>query len=85
MQFSFVWPIDRALSGATTPGQSRAESNGIEGVYLIPQSSGITGTIPSDCLVLYPGHLLKGSYTSAEKQIGQSCVLGMIMGLFYFY
>ena len=30
MQFSSIWPIDRALSGATTPGQSGPGSNGNE-------------------------------------------------------
>ena len=29
-QFSSIWPIDRALSGATTPGQSRPSSDGNE-------------------------------------------------------
>ena len=54
-------PIDRALSGATTPGN--------EGVLHIPQSPGITGTSPSDCLVSYPGHSLGvGAYPSAEVQ-----------------
>ena len=56
------------LSGATTPGQSGPGSNGNEGVLRIPQSSSIAGTSPSDCLVSYPGHLLRGggSYPSAE-------------------
>ena len=31
-QFSFIWPIDRALSGATTPCQSGPGSNGHEEV-----------------------------------------------------
>ena len=48
-------PIDRALSGATIPGQSGSGSNGNEGVLRIPQSPNITGTSPSDCLVSYPG------------------------------
>ena len=43
--------MDRALSGATTPGQSRPGSDGNEGVLRIPQSSSIAGTSPSDCLV----------------------------------
>ena len=51
MQFSSIQPIDRALSGATTPGQTGPESKGNEGVLRIPQSSSITGTSPSDCLV----------------------------------
>ena len=70
-QFSSIWPIDRTLSGATTPGQSGPGSDGIEGVLRIPQSSSITGTSPSDCLVAYPRHsyVAGGSYLSAEKQL----------------
>ena len=56
-QFSSTWPIDRMLSGATTPRQSGPGSGGNERVLCIPQSSRITGTSPSDCLVLYLGHL----------------------------
>ena len=47
--FSSIWPIDRALSGATTPGKSGPGSDGNDGVLHIPQSSSITGTSPSDC------------------------------------
>ena len=32
----------------------------MKGVLRIPQSPTITGTSPSDCLVLYPGHSLGG-------------------------
>ena len=53
-------PIDRALSGATTPGQSGPGSDGNEGVLRIPQSSSTAGTSPSDCLVSYPGHSFGG-------------------------
>ena len=61
--------IDRALSGATTPGQSGPGSDGNEGVLRIPQSSSTVGTSPSDSLVSYPGHSLwGGSYPSAEVQ-----------------
>ena len=60
MHISSIWPIDRTLSGTTTPGQSGPGSNGNEGVLHIPQSFSITGTSPSDCLVSYPGHLLGG-------------------------
>ena len=42
------------------PDQSGFGSNGNEGVLCIPQSSSITGTSPSDCLVSYPGHSLGG-------------------------
>ena len=48
--------MDRTLSGATNPGQSRPGSNGNEGVLCIPQSSSTTGALPSDCLVSYPRH-----------------------------
>ena len=44
-------------SDATTPGLSGPVSDGNEGVLHIPQSSSITRTSPSDCLVSYPGHL----------------------------
>ena len=65
-------PIDRALSGATTPGQSGPVSDGNKGILRIPQSSSITRTSPSDCLVLYSGHPLGGSYSSVEKQLEYS-------------
>ena len=48
-----LFNTDRALSGATMPGQSGPGSNGDEGVLHIPQSPSITGTSPSDCLVSY--------------------------------
>ena len=56
---SFIWPIDRTLSGVTFSGQSGPRSNGIKGVLCIPQSSRITGASLSDCLVSYPGHSLE--------------------------
>ena len=34
-----IWPPDKTLSGATTPGQSGPGSNGNEEVLYIPQSS----------------------------------------------
>ena len=43
------YSIDRALSVATTLGQSGPGSDGNDGVLRIPQSSSITGTSPSDC------------------------------------
>ena len=64
-QFSSIWPIDKTLSGATTPSQSWPESDDND----IPQSSSITETSLSDCLVSYSGHSLGGgSYSSVEKQ-----------------
>ena len=67
-QFSSILPLDKTLSAATTPDQSGPGSDGNEGVLRIPQSSSITGTSPSDCLVSYPGHWLRGSYPTAEKK-----------------
>ena len=57
MQFISIWPIDRNLSSVTTLGQSGSWSDGNEA---IPQSSSITGTSESDCLVSYPGHSVGG-------------------------
>ena len=56
--FSSICPIDRTLSDATTSDQSEPGSDGNEGVLRISQSSSITGTSPSDFLVLYPWHSL---------------------------
>ena len=58
MSNSSIWSLDRTLSGATTSGQSGPGSDGNEKVLVIPISSSITGTLPSDCLVSYPGHSL---------------------------
>ena len=57
--FSSIWPIDRTLSGATTLSQSGPGSDSNKGVLCIPQSSTITRTSQSDCLVSYPEHLLE--------------------------
>ena len=45
-----IWPIDRTLSGATTPDQSESRSNDNEGVLRISQSLNFTKASPSDCL-----------------------------------
>ena len=69
MSSSSIWPIDRTLSGATTPDECGPSSNDNEGVFRIPQTFCITGVSPSDCLVSYPGHSLGvGSYRSVKKQ-----------------
>ena len=73
-QFSSIWSIDRTLSGATTLGQIGPGSNGNDGALRIPQSSSITETSPSYCLVSYLGYLLEESYSSAEKQLVYSKV-----------
>ena len=69
MSNTSIWPIDRTLSGATTPGWNEPESNGNEGILHILLSSSIIRASPSDCLVSHPGHSLgRGAYSSAEMQ-----------------
>ena len=73
---SFIWPIDKNLSGATSPGQSDSESNDNEGVLHILQSSSTTGTSPSDCLISYQDTLWGGgSYLTVEMQSVYSTAL----------
>ena len=61
--------MDRALFGATIPGQSGSGSDGNEEVLRILQRSCITGTPPSDCLVSYLDTCLGGgAYLFAEAQ-----------------
>ena len=67
-QFSSIWSRDRTQSGATTPGQSCPVSEGNDRILCIPQSSSITRTLPSDCLMSYLRHSLRESYSSREKQ-----------------
>ena len=67
-KFSSIWPIDRTLSGATTPGESGPGSNGNKETLRILQSSSITEASASGCLVSHPGHWLGESYDSAEVQ-----------------
>ena len=69
-RFNFIWLINRALSGATPSGQSGPESDGNERVLYIPQSSGITWTSPSVCLLSYLGHLLCRSLTLCRESVG---------------
>ena len=59
MSNSSIWLIDKTLSDATTQGQSRPGSDGIEGLFRIPQSSRAEDS-PSDCLMSYPGYSLLG-------------------------
>ena len=66
MSNSSIWPIDRTLSGATTPGLNGSGNDGNKGVLHIPQSSNVTEASQSNCLMSYPGHSLEESYFSAE-------------------
>ena len=66
---SSIWPTDKTLSDATTPGQRGTKGDGNEGVLLISQSSSITGASPPDCFMLYQWYsLFAGSYPSVEMQ-----------------
>ena len=56
-QLSSIWLIDRILPLQATVDEG---NNGNDGVFRIPQSSGITETSPSDCLMPYTGHSLEG-------------------------
>ena len=67
--------MDRTLPDVTTPSRSGSGSDRNEEVLCIPQSSSITGSSPSDCLVSYPGYSLEESYPSAEVQSVYSTAL----------
>ena len=75
MSNSSIWPIDKTLSGDTTPGQGGPGSNSNEGVLHIPQGSSITEASPSDCLVSYSGHLLEGVCGITPLQRCSWCIL----------
>ncbi len=70
MSNSSIRPIDRTLSGATTLSQSGPESDGNEEVFHIPQSSSITGTSLSDCLLLYPEQSLGENVPVCRDAVG---------------
>ena len=70
--FSSIWPIDRPLAGATTPGKSGPGSDGNKGVLRIPQNSRITRASPWDFLVSYSEHSLEQSNLSPEMQLVRS-------------
>ena len=71
----FIWPIDRTLSGATTPYESGPGNNCHEWILCIPQSSSIIGASPSDCLVILR-HSLGESITLLLRC--SRCILGQI-------
>ena len=68
MSNTSIRPIEKTLSGTTTPGQSGPVSDSNEEVLQIPQSPSITGASPSDCLVSYLAHSLGESYPTTEMQ-----------------
>ena len=66
----FYWPIDKTLSSATILGLSGPGSIGNEEIPCISQSSCITGTSPSDCLMSYAGHSLAGVLPLGRDAVG---------------
>ena len=61
-----ILPIDRTLSGATTPGQSEPGIDGNEMALYIPQSFIFTGVSTSDCLVSYSYYFSGGGIILLE-------------------
>ena len=60
--------------------------NGSKEILSIPQSSSITETLPSDCLVSYPRPLFIGeSYPSDEVQLVYSSALANFDGYVFIY
>ena len=68
MSNNTIWIIDKTLSSASILGQSRLGSDGNDGLLCISQSSSVTGTLSSDCLMLYQEHSLGESYFSTKMQ-----------------
>ena len=81
MSNSSIWPINRTLSGTTTPSQSGPGSDGNEGVHHIPQSSNITGASPSDCSMSYPGHSFKRALLLYREAVGVFYYLSLLRQL----
>ena len=64
---SHIWPTNRTQSGTNTLGKSGPKSESNEGIFLIPQTSSITGDSLSDCSMSYAGESLwRGVLTFAE-------------------
>ena len=53
---SSIWPINRTLSCTTTPGQSRPENDGNEGLLHISRKLQHYWSSPSDCFMSYQRH-----------------------------
>ena len=62
-------PYLRPYQVVNTLGQNEPGSDSKEGVLRISQRSSMTGALPSDCLVSYPGHSLGESYLSVEMPL----------------
>ena len=67
---SSIWPIDKTLSGATTPGQHGFGKDENEGILCIPKSSRITWASPSNCFVSYLWHSLEKVLLLCRDTVG---------------
>ena len=74
-QFISTWPMDRNVLSATTTGRSGPGTNGYEQVLPIHQSSSITETSPSNCLMSYPEHSLEESSTGKHSVYSAASVV----------
>ena len=73
-QFSSIWPINRTLSGATTPSQSGSRSNGNERVIRIPKAPAL----------LEPHHQFLYSHTGHSLvEVGGLLVCRDAVNVFY--
>ena len=72
MSNSSLWPIDKTLSGATTPGQSAPESDSNEGILCIPQNSSITEVSPSNYFSVISRTFVGGVLLLCRDAVGVS-------------
>ena len=82
-QFSSIPPIDKTLSGATTPGYSVPRSNGSEGVLRIPPKHSWKHTIRlfsviSRILIVvsYPSEEMKSVYFTTPSDWDKKIIMG---------
>ena len=67
MSNGFILPIDKNLSGATTPGQRGPGGDGNKCLFRIPQSSDIIGDSPQYCSVSYIKDPIWGSLIPLQR------------------
>ena len=48
---SSIWPLDKSLQALPLRARVDLRAMAINDIFRIPQSSSITGVLPSDCLV----------------------------------
>ena len=82
MSYSSISPIDRMLSGATSPSQSGPGTNGNEGILHIPKSSKAKAS-PSDAFLSFPGHLLGVGFFTPLQRCSRCILQSQPTGLFF--